>query len=1417
MHSDRRNLSVAQLNTSLPAGGRIRPSLSHYLFLALGLGIGTAAQALTLAPGDAIVADDGSSAATAGMVQASVANGNRASLTGDGAGSGTALNTPQFAVVSPLGTVYYYETQGAFANSIVSVDPGSGARVVVSNASTGSGTAFVAVSGLAWDSANSTLIVSDAGTSASTSGIISVDPVSGNRTFITGNGVGTGAALDTPMFVTADPAGNIYYFETAASGTANGIVQVSFGIRTLISGGSGPIGGGAAFVAVTGMAWDATTSKLLVSDGGTSSSNSGIVGIDPANGNRIFITGNGTGFGASLDIPEFVAVGSNGTIYYVEEDASGTAQSVITVNPTTGERVVFSGGLMGSGTAFVAINGLAVAAGAPTPVINSAATASADDGLAFSYFIAGTNSPTSYSITTGTLPTGLMLNASSGQINGSPLQTGLFNLTIGATNSAGTGTGSLALTVNSDLAIAPAALAAATAGTATNKTITVSGGTTPYATLTVTAFSGGGTGLTAAALTANSAAGTVTLSGTPTAAGTVTFTVNAIDAAGAVLTKTYTVSVVAKATAGLTLGNLNPTYDGTPKLATITTVPPGLAVLYTYNGVPLAIAPAGGSIANYSAAVGQTLYLSVTGAASGTVYGGDGTAGGIYGINSDVPTAAVHAGILTPGQSAVLQVNILADQGSYTGVLENGVTSLSEGAAAGAFQIVGIATTGFTNGPVAPGAYTVVATIWDTNYQGTATGTLTIAQATPTSTWATPGAIPFGTALSAAQLNATASANGSALAGTGVSKPAAGTVLATGGQTLTVAFTPTDAVDYTTASASVTLTVSAAAPVISWVGPGPITYGTALTSAQLNATASYGGNPVAGTFAYNPGSGAFLAAGLQTLSVTFTPADTADFATVAGSTTIAVNQATPAIVWAPPASITFGTALSGTQLNAMAVGNGVTVIGTYIYTPPGGTVLNGGPQSLGVSFVSTDPNYTGAMGSVSLLVNAASQTISFPGAGGAQIGVPVVLSASASSGLPVTFALVSGNATLVGSTLTLSDGNPVMVSASQAGNANFQPASVTSTITAGVKLAQTINFPAIPQHYTNDDPFQLTATASSGLPVTYSMVSGPATISGSTLILGGTAGTVTVQASQPGDSSYQAAPPATVSFAVVTPVFYCFFGTTSAQNGMSAADGTGPVQLDGTKAQSDTSTDNIAATLSADGKSGVLIGYLPGTGQGFVVSLAPDSNGNFSVSTTTLAGTGSPVVLTITGSATLNGIGGTIQPLGFTFGAAPDPLTGPTASLSGFFTTSNVDGSSGSTYAVIGTQGDVFVLAVTPTVVAAGLGSVNPNTNSFNVQASTAAVAVAGTVSPAAYSLTGTVTTPSAGTVSYSGVSAAVNAPQVWPNLSARGVVAPGIPLIVGFVINGTVPKTVVLRGVGPGLIPLRGQQCLGQPDPDTL
>jgi PKD repeat protein len=94
---------------------------------------------------------------------------------------------------------------------------------------------------------------------------------------------------------------------------------------------------------------------------------------------------------------------------------------------------------------------------------------------------------------------------------------------------------------------------------------------------------------------------------------------------------------------------------------------------------------------------------------------------------------------------------------------------------------------GSTIAPTNAGSYTVVATVTNPGYSGSVTGTLVINKATPIITWSTPASIPYGTPLSAAQLNATSN-----VAGTFIYLPAAGTVFHAGTQTLNASFTPGD-------------------------------------------------------------------------------------------------------------------------------------------------------------------------------------------------------------------------------------------------------------------------------------------------------------------------------------------------------------------------------------------------------------------------------------------------------------------------------------------------------------------------------------------------------------------------------------------------------------------------------------------------
>ncbi len=357
----------------------------------------------------------------------------------------------------------------------------------------------------------------------------------------------------------------------------------------------------------------------------------------------------------------------------------------------------------------------------------------------------------------------------------------------------------------------------------------------------------------------------------------------------------------------------------------------------------------------------------------------------------------------------------------------------------------------------------------------------TVTQATPTISWATPAAITYGTQLSNAQLNATANVQG-----TFTYSPAAGAVLPVGTQKLSVTFTPADTQDYAAASASVNLQVNQATPVIIWATPAPITYGTALSATQLNATAN-----TPGTFTYSPAVGTVLPAGAQKLTVTFSPSDNTNYTTATASVTIQVGTVAATITWPTPGPITYGTPLSSTQLDATA-----NTAGSLVYNPAAGAILPAGMQNLNVAFTPTSTTmYTAATGSTTLLVNKftavvmASASGSPINSGASETITAAIPAASAGAASPtggITFA--EGSTTLLSSMLSggkaaftstaLASGTHTIV-VTYAGDANYTGGSAT--------VGVVVNPAPLDFTFTNSGSTTQTVTAGSAASFTFSL------------------------------------------------------------------------------------------------------------------------------------------------------------------------------------------------------------------------------------------------------------------------------------------------------------------------------------------
>ncbi len=263
------------------------------------------------------------------------------------------------------------------------------------------------------------------------------------------------------------------------------------------------------------------------------------------------------------------------------------------------------------------------------------------------------------------------------------------------------------------------------------------------------------------------------------------------------------------------------------------------------------------------------------------------------------------------------------------------------------------------------------------------TSSHTVDKATTTITWANPSSIVYGTALSATQLNATAS-----VPGIFVYTPALGAVLNAGsGQTLHVDFTPSDTANYVSTSKDVVINVLSADSITTIFSDQPtltIVGQLYAVTWQVSHAVSSSGIPT-GTVTVSDGTASCTAnvasgtcnltsttAGTKTLIATYSGDSNFNGSTSTGHTHT-VDKTTPALTWENPAAITYGIPLSALQLNATA-----TVPGSFVYTPAEGTVLDAGRgQTLHVDFTLTDSeNYVSISKDVTINVEASNIAIS---------------------------------------------------------------------------------------------------------------------------------------------------------------------------------------------------------------------------------------------------------------------------------------------------------------------------------------------------------------------------------------------------------------------------------------------------------
>ncbi len=586
----------------------------------------------------------------------------------------------------------------------------------------------------------------------------------------------------------------------------------------------------------------------------------------------------------------------------------------------------------------------------------------------------------------------------------------------------------------------------------------------------------------------------------------------------------------------------------------------------------------------------------------------------------------------------------------------------------------------------------------------------------PTVTWATPTAITYGMALSAAQLNAMAS-----VPGTFAYNPAIGAVLGAGSRTLSVTFAPSDTVNYSSAAQTQSLTVNKA-PLTVTAANQARSYGAANPALTISYLGFVNSDSAGAITAPTASTSATTASAVGDYPITLTGGAAANYTLTLQNGTLTVTSVAPTVTWATPAAITYGTALSVAQLNATA-----SVPGTFDYIPAAGTVLGAGSQTLSVTFTPSDTlNYGSAAQTQTLSVNKAPLT-----------------------------------ATAANQSRVYGAGNPALT-VSYAGFVNNETAAVLASAPTASTTATTASLPGV-------------------YPVT---------------LTGGSAANYTLTL-QPG-------------LLAVTPRDY-----SGAYFGMFASGGHWALNVH---------RDNTATYIA----------YLPSRHSAIVVNLTIDATGAFTVTGTEikpLAGSSltglalnspeAPVRrqsaaagdFTVTGQITVSGaLAGQLAGFGETLTGAADGATGSAPALAGFYTAAALNTASGATYTIVGPSGQAVVVSTTPSAVDGAAGMVDSNGQLTATTSNNALLTFS--IDAQAQTLSASLTPAGSNTpITYAGLPDTVAPVARVVNLSVRSGAGSGSQtLIVGFVVTGTGNKNLLLRGMGPSLAPLGVVNALTDP-----
>ena len=269
------------------------------------------------------------------VVSVDLADGQRTLVSGPDLGAGTALELPGDAVFDDSGAASRLLVLDGALSALLGVDPVSGDRTVLSGQGVGAGVPF-SLDAQTWDlkvdRLDGTAYVLDFGGGLYERRLVAVDLATGDRTLVSGDGVGSGPLLIFGNDMVLDGQGGR---ALVAGNSEVFAVDLASGARSELSGPNA--GAGPALSGVECLAWDAQEQRLLVVGG-----NGSVFDVDPATGDRALLYERdhavGPGFSYGLQAVSLLRPAPDAAplLVYTDYQMLGVGALDLSVDPATG-------------------------------------------------------------------------------------------------------------------------------------------------------------------------------------------------------------------------------------------------------------------------------------------------------------------------------------------------------------------------------------------------------------------------------------------------------------------------------------------------------------------------------------------------------------------------------------------------------------------------------------------------------------------------------------------------------------------------------------------------------------------------------------------------------------------------------------------------------------------------------------------------------------------------------------------------------------------------------------------------------------------------------------------------------------------------------------------------------------------------